>query len=262
MKLHVILQLPYFLQHLLLLLLLLALSTPSSSRAQETAICKSQAEGTPVDMLGPFYLPNSPITKEIGPAAFLNDPSKRLTVRGNVLSSISGCASGNGQFLGVPNVTIELWYAGDPDEFGNFYQNEAYRGKFVTNECGEYQYTQTFPALYPTRPILHNHFRLSHQNNAELVVTQMYFVGTNATEGYLTSTAGRQLQAVELTADKHSGERFAEFDFFVKAPGNPACPKNNLATTYYSQAPATSAIRVEILSALLALHLLAGVFLL
>lgn len=243
--------------------LLLALLTTPTLRAQETTFCEAQGgQATPIDMLGPFYLPNSPITRTIGPAAILNEPSKRLTVHGRVLSSISGCTSA-GQFLGVPNVTVELWYAGEPDALGNYYQPEDFRGKFVTNECGEYAYTQTFPALYPTRPILHNHIRLSHQNNQELVVTQMYFLGTNATEGYLTSTAGRQLQAVELSVDKLSGERFAEFDFYVNVPGNPACVHNNLATTYSAGASASSPhVHSDWFSAVSSILLLAGVLLL
>ena len=40
-----------------------------------------------------------------------------------------------------------------------YYQDEEYRGQVVTDECGRYNFSQAFPALYPTRPILHDHFR-------------------------------------------------------------------------------------------------------
>jgi protocatechuate 3,4-dioxygenase beta subunit len=167
-------------------------------------------EQTPADSLGPFYNGIYPFTRLIGPEALLNEPVNRLDVSGRVLSA-TNCS------LGLSNVLVEVWYAGEPDSAGNFYQNDQYRGQVLTSDCGEYNFAQTFPALYPARPILHNHFRLS-RDEQELLVTQMYFVGDQP--GYASSgsrqTAVDVIQAVD-------GSRSVEFDLFVDLPGDCEC---------------------------------------
>ena len=60
---------------------------------------------TPTDMLGPFYVAETPITTVIGPSDLLQDPSSRLDVSGRVLRA-PDCTKG------LANVTIEVWYAG------------------------------------------------------------------------------------------------------------------------------------------------------
>jgi protocatechuate 3,4-dioxygenase beta subunit len=166
-------------------------------------------EQTPADALGPFYNGIYPFTRLIGPDNLLNEPTNRLDVSGRVLSA-TNCS------LGLSNVTIEVWYAGEPDSADNFYQSDEYRGKFLTSECGEYNFTQTFPELYPSRPIFHNHFRLS-RDEQELLVTQMYFVGDGP--GY-ASSGDRQTVDVTQAAD---GARSVEFDVFVDLPGDCEC---------------------------------------
>jgi len=166
------------------------------------------AEGTPTDMLGPFYVANSRMSGMIGPDELLRIPEQRLIVSGRVLSSMD-CS------LGVAGVSVEVWYAGQPDSDGNFYQDDEYRGQVVTDDCGYYNFTQTFPALYPTRPILHSHFRLS-KDDQELLVTQMYFIGEGS--GYVDRES-RQLQAVEVNRIL-DGSRSVEFDIFVDMEGD------------------------------------------
>lgn len=139
-------------------------------------VCPVQSS-TPRDALGPFYLENSPLSAEIGPAVLLQQPENRLQVTGRVLSSRSKNDNCTTAVRAVRNVRIEVWYAGQPNAItGNYYQDDEYRGQVVTDDCGFYNFTQTFPALYPQRPILHTHLRLSSAaNNQELLVTQMYF---------------------------------------------------------------------------------------
>jgi len=170
--------------------------------------CEIPQQPTPRDALGPFYVENSALTSRVGPESMLSDPTLRLQVSGRVLSAID-CN------VGLAGISVELWYAGAPDENGNFYQDDEYRGQVVTDECGKYSFTQTFPELYPARPILHNHFRLS-QNGQPLLVTQMYFQGQG--EGY-DSSGSRQLQAVAVEQDE-SGARSVVFDIFVNVAGD------------------------------------------
>jgi protocatechuate 3,4-dioxygenase beta subunit len=163
---------------------------------------------TPTDMLGPFYLANSPKTGQLAPDDELSNPALRLEVYGRVLSNSTGTC------VGLSNVVVEVWYAGMPDAYGNYYQPDEYRGQLVTNECGEYSFTQAFPALYPERPILHVHFRLS-RDGQEFLVTQMYFEG-EAT-GYVTA-GSRELQAVQVMRDDN-GARTVEFNIYINAGG-------------------------------------------
>jgi hypothetical protein len=69
---------------------------------------------TPSDLLGPFYVANSPFTPLMGPEGLLNDPARRLEVRGRILSSFD-CS------VGLAGVSVEMWYAGDPDEDGDYF---------------------------------------------------------------------------------------------------------------------------------------------
>jgi protocatechuate 3,4-dioxygenase beta subunit len=152
-----------------LLLLLLIGSTMRSVADQK------RCSQTPSDQLGPFYLADAPVGRRMGPNNILNEPESRLEVRGRVLSRFN-CTKG------LSGVTVEMWYAGEPDADGNYYQDDEYRGQVVTSKNGYYCIVQAFPAIYPTRPILHDHFRLS-RNGRELLVTQMYFIGTE--EGFV-----------------------------------------------------------------------------
>lgn len=167
----------------------------------KSAFCQTcPSDQTPTDALGPFYVASAPISTVIGPEDLLQDPSNRLEVTGNVLS-VHDCTKG------LSGVTIEIWYAGEEG-----YRDDEYRGMFVTEECGKYNYTQTFPFLYTGRP-LHVHIRAS-RGNEELLVTQMYFVGQEV--GYRPS---RSLQAVEIT-EASDGSRSVVFDIFVDAEGD------------------------------------------
>lgn len=184
-------------------------------------------QSTPSDQLGPFYIPNSPFTYVLAPNEQLHDPLKRLEVFGRVLSN-TDCNRG------VANVTMEVWYAGEPEEgSAEFYQKDQFRGQIVTNECGEYNFTQTFPALYPSRPIYHNHIRLS-RGGQELLVTQMYFQGQG--NGYVAENA-RALQSVAILTND-DGSRKVQFDIYVDAPGN----NNSECTNSHSPQNATTTI--------------------
>lgn len=189
------------------LLFLLLLSTVCW--AQEST-CPAQQ--TPSDALGPFYVENSPLTSNVGPESQLANPLQRLEVNGRVLSS-TNCE------LGIANVTVEVWYAGPPDDAGNFYQDDNYRGQVVTDACGRYSFVQTFPALYTARPILHDHLRVS-RNDEELLVTQMYFQGTE--QGYVMDADSRKMRVAQV-ATNAEGVRSVEFNMYIDIEGDAKC---------------------------------------
>ena len=204
--------------------ILLAWCCQAATQAdQERCPLQGTATTTPPDAEGPFYVENSPVTADMGPANLLQDPTQRLSIKGRVLSAHNN--NKNCSF-GIPNVKMEVWYAGPPDAVtGEFYQDDNYRGQITTDNCGFYAYNQVFPALYPGRPILRNHIRLEHQDGTELLITQMYFVGQGT--GYV-SPGERILQSVEVSVDANStnGSRSAEFDMFVDVGNGVRCDKD------------------------------------
>jgi protocatechuate 3,4-dioxygenase beta subunit len=159
---------------------------------------------TPSDQLGPFYVANAPVGRRMGPDDLLQDPASRLEIRGRVLSSFN-CSKG------LSGVSVEMWYAGEPDADGNYYQDDEYRGQVVTSKNGRYRLVQAFPAVYPTRPILHDHFRLS-RNGRELLVTQMYFIGKG--EGFVSNTTAPAMQTVNIIT-RRNGSRVANFNMYL-----------------------------------------------
>lgn len=189
------------------------------------------AKKTRTDMLGPFYVPKSPRTRTIGPVSETSNPKKRLKVTGRILSTRScGVTSTTKRKLYYPvsNINVEVWYAGTPDSDGNFYQTKKYRGQTRTGKCGYFSFVQVFPEIYPDRPIIHTHIRLSDNANKQLLVTQVYYKGPD--EGYYNDDTvqnvlgndEKELQAlkVKTAAD---GTRSVVFDVFLDVDGNKEC---------------------------------------
>lgn len=181
----------------------------AASQLLDVAVAQTcPATGTPTDMLGPFYEAGSAVTTRIGPASELNDPAKRLTVTGRVLVKGASCATG------VPNVNIEVWYAGTPDASNNYYR-DVYRGQFKTNATGHFSFVQTFPRLYVLRPILHDHFRLSTSGGKQLLVTQMYFLGSG--QGYVDDPSDFNMRVVTIST-AGDGSRSVNYNIYL-SPG-------------------------------------------
>jgi protocatechuate 3,4-dioxygenase beta subunit len=192
----------------LLALLIVSASHLLFAKASETCPAKLTA----ADAKGPFYLANIPPTGLLAPVSLLNQPEKVLLVAGTIYGD---------DCLPLSKVRVEAWYAGDPDDQGNFYSlggaNNDYRGSVVTDNCGAYKFTQTFPALYPSRPILHVHFRVSTvTDDQELLVTQMYFEGMVPTSFESSPSRALQIVSVDTAQD---GVRSTVFNMYVNSPG-------------------------------------------
>jgi protocatechuate 3,4-dioxygenase beta subunit len=192
---------------LVLVVVIVTIMNLSFSYGQQ---CTPTTKETPQDLLGLYYLENSEMKNRLASDDFLSNPNRRFFVYGKVINSTT-C-------LGVPNVKIEVWYAGPMDNEGDYYQRDQHRGYVITNDSGEYNVTQLFPALYPTRPTLHNHFRLTTSSGKELLVTQLYFYGDGP--GYIKDRTERTLQAVEPLFDDNFA-RWAEFNMYIDGNGAP-----------------------------------------
>ena len=201
----------YFQQILSLVCLGSALLVSKEQIFVEAATGCSAPNFTPRDAKGPFYLPLPNRTSLLAPPSQLENPEQ--------VFHISGTLYGN-DCMPLTNTLVEAWYAGEPDSLGNFYSVAGsdldYRGAVVSDDCGMYEMTQTFPAVYPARPILHVHFRIATlKEDQELLVTQMYFED-QVPASFVTS---RKLQIVNVNQDM-SGERSSVFDITVNIPRN------------------------------------------
>lgn len=119
------------------------------------------------DILGPFYLPGSPVTTLIAAA---NEPGTRLHISGTVLS--------NDCMTPVPDAMIEVWHANDAAEYDTS-QNFELRGTMYTDASGQYSFETIMPGAYLNgnqfRP-KHIHYRITREGFPTLI-TQLYFEG-------------------------------------------------------------------------------------
>lgn len=178
------------------------------SAAVQGAATNGTCEGEPVltttDALGPFYVVNSSMTGAIAPAEFMMDILDVFTVHGKVLGN---------DCVPLANAQVEAWYAGEQDALGLFYSETNYRGRVVSDACGSFEFKQTFPALYPGRPIPHIHYRISAEDGTELLVTQLYF------EGVIPERFNPDNTKIAKVVNEADGSRSAEFNIYVSMPG-------------------------------------------
>jgi protocatechuate 3,4-dioxygenase beta subunit len=160
---------------------------------------------TTTDQLGPFYMENSVMGSVIASRELLIDPTNVFVVNGAVLGN---------DCVPLVGARVEAWYAGDQSPLGEFYSMNNHRGQVVTDLCGKYRFTQTFPALYPERPIPHIHYRISAPDGTELLVTQLYF------EGLIPSGFNPDNTKITTVVNQPDSSRSAEFHIYVDIPGN------------------------------------------
>ncbi|CAF1017404.1 unnamed protein product [Rotaria sp. Silwood1] len=125
---------------------------------------------TDPDILGPYYLPGAPTSKE---QLCANVPAHdRLILTGQVLDYESKCQRG------VPNVKLDLWQANYNGVYsGGQNANDWWcRGIIKTDSNGKFRITTLFPGRYDDggyRPA-HIHFKVTAEGYPTLV-TQLYF---------------------------------------------------------------------------------------
>ncbi|CAB9510811.1 Inherit from opiNOG: Dioxygenase [Seminavis robusta] len=163
--------------------------------------CDDVVQLTSTDPLGPFYREESSMSNIIVSRSLLIDPANVFVVNGVVYGNDCVPLSG---------ARVEAWYAGG----GGEYSDDDYRGQVFTKECGEFQFTQTFPAVYPQRPIQHIHYRISASDDTQLLVTQLYF------EGFIPSPYNPDESTIVTVVDEPDGSKSAEFHVYVSIPGN------------------------------------------
>ena len=120
---------------------------------------------------GSFYLPGTPWRTALASEEDLNNATEiRLQMKGRVFGN---------DCIPMSNILVEPFYNGIQTRPRYPYRRETYRGRLLTNACGEYEFISTFPhpyehlhrdnnhsttleELYPTR---HIHFHFSYYHN-------------------------------------------------------------------------------------------------
>lgn len=163
-------------------------------RLAHTLACDDDAETTLEREAGPFFRPNSPLERDLYPAA---PGGERITVAGFVFDD---------RCRPLPGSLVEIWHA---DENGR-YDSSGFRlrGHQFTDGLGRWWFNTIIPALYPGRT-RHLHFKVQRPGGTVLT-TQLYFPQEprNESDRLFHETL---LIKMEATQDG----RFGRFDFVV-----------------------------------------------
>lgn len=168
--------------------------------------CQTDAiQFTTTDALGPFYVGESERTTVIAPRQLLINPADVFTVNGKVIGN---------DCVPLAGARVEAWYAGlGIGSMDGVYLDDGFRGQVLTDACGNFQFTQTFPGVYPQRPIPHIHYRISSADDTELLVTQLYF------EGAIVAGFSPDDTKISTVTNEADGSRSAQFNVYVSIPG-------------------------------------------
>ena len=143
----------------------------SIGECQEVCSGNNDCFITSDDILGPYYFEDAPFRSVI---AHADEPGQRLFISGNVMQNDCGNS--------ISGSLIEIWQANDEGCYGivedcetgnpeNDYFN--LRGKFFSDENGDYTFESILPGYYGSRP-RHLHIKITTPNGEELV-SQLYF---------------------------------------------------------------------------------------
>lgn len=159
-----------------------------------TRACNDGDERTLERETGPFFKPNSPLSRDLYPDA---PGGERITVAGFVLDNRCRPLAGS---------LVEIWHA---DEHGD-YDSVGFRlrGHQFTDTRGRWWFNTIVPALYPGRT-RHFHFKVQRPGG-RVLTTQLYFPGEpgNAQDRLFHETL---LLGMRDTDDGG----FGQFDFVV-----------------------------------------------
>ncbi len=145
---------------------------------------------TTSDILGPFYVPDSPVTSNLRIAG---DSGKPIRLKGTVKHD--DCITP------YKNAKVELWHCDAKGVYDNSLKGFKYRGTGFTNDNGEYFFDTILPVPYDAgggeiRPA-HFHMMISAKGYQPLI-TQIYFSGDRQIETDLTaSQAGTRILDVK-----------------------------------------------------------------
>ncbi len=157
------------------------------------------------DILGPYYLPNAPISDNLIQDKHTGTP---ITVKGIVCQP--DCSTP------IKNVMIETWQCDSKAEYDE--KTFDLRGRQYTNENGEYAFKTVIPGKYLNgsryRPA-HIHFRVTAPGYKELI-SQIYFKGDpHIDDDPWASTENADLRVLNIFPDDVNSNLTVEFNIYL-----------------------------------------------
>jgi Protocatechuate 3,4-dioxygenase beta subunit len=121
---------------------------------------------TTTDLLGPYYRQDAP---------FRNIISQQEN-SGQVKLNVVGTLYGKDCTTPLPKVLIDIWHCDHRQKYDMESEDYKCRGRFYTDENGQYTFQTFIPPPYGQRP-KHIHYLVNKIEGYQELVTQLYFKG-------------------------------------------------------------------------------------
>lgn len=122
---------------------------------------------TTTDILGPYFRENAPFRNEFPFTG--NADQKNIKVVGRVFAV--DCKTP------MPNVLIDIWHCDEKGDYDMKTDEFKCRGRFYSDENGDYHFTTFIPPAYGRIRPKHIHYLVNKTEGHQELVTQLYFKG-------------------------------------------------------------------------------------
>ncbi len=160
------------------------------------------------DILGPFYLPDSPKRKDL---TYKDLKGTVILLEGQVYQD--DCSTP------IDGAMIEIWHANNQGRYDNKSKDFNQRAKWFSEKDGSYDFKTIFPGKYMNgsqfRPA-HIHYRVTAKGYEELI-SQIYFSGDehNPTDPWASQTKAES-RILPLIPIDNRGNIGVKFDIYLK----------------------------------------------
>lgn len=158
---------------------------------------------TTTDYLGPFYRTGAPFRNDISYAA--NQGEIPLKVVGRVFTS--DCQP-------ISKVLVDVWHCDHRRKYDMETSEYRCRGRFYTNENGEYWFETFVPPPYQGRP-KHIHFLVGEIDGHKELITQLYFKGDDRIKSHKTIKGKRDERRILDTYQNEEGIAEVKLDLYL-----------------------------------------------
>lgn len=160
------------------------------------------------DILGPFYRVNAPFRSDL---TIPNQQGQVIFLRGKTIAD--DCATPIGGAI------VDIWHAGYDGVYDNTSSDYLYRGRFLTNKDGSYEFKTIIPGRYLNgntyRPS-HFHLRVTAPGYEELI-SQLYFDGDPFIDSDPWASSPAATLRILTPQDLGNGTKEVYFDIGLKA---------------------------------------------
>ncbi len=160
------------------------------------------------DILGPFYRSDAPIRSDL---TFKGLSGSRILIKGRVFKS--DCVTP------LKGALVEIWQCNSDGEYDNESNEFRLRGRWYTNENGEYAFRTIIPGKYLNGELYrpsHIHYRVTEAHSKELI-SQIYFKGDpHITKDPWASQEKAKLRILAISPLDIKGNLTINFDINLK----------------------------------------------